>query len=91
MGMHVLKVYYVPHLDRLALVGRPEGRPPVPGGSIDLPREIRGPGWVPIFDVQQIPFADGLRTAVILEYHVVEGAPLMEFSDLEGKTLETRS
>ncbi|MEZ4240249.1 MAG: hypothetical protein R3F59_29660 [Myxococcota bacterium] len=88
--MFVQKVYYQPVADRLVLAGTTEGRAPVPGGSIDLPRELKGPGWVPIADVQTVPFADGLRTCVVLAYQVVEGAPLMEFSWLEGRILDTR-
>ena len=91
MAFHVDKVYFVPHRDLLVLSGRQDGAPPVPRGSIDLPREIKGPGWVPILDVQAVPFAGGdARPCVILEYSVLESAPLMEFSDLEGLTLEVR-
>ena len=91
MAFHVLKVYYVPHRDLLVLTGRVEGSAPAPGGSVDLPREVQGPGWVPILDVQVVPFADGtMKPAIVLSYEVVEGAPLMEFSSLEGLTLDTR-
>lgn len=89
-GLHVHKVYYVPHRDLVVLAGDPLGGTPGPGYAIDLPKEIRGPGWVPIADVQVVPFADGYRTCVILDYQVVEGAPLMEFSDLEGRVLDLR-
>lgn len=91
MAFHVEKVFFVPHQDLLVLAGRVESVAPVPRGSIDLPREIQGPGWVPIFDVQTVPFADGKEMpCVVLQYAVIEGAPLMEFSDLEGLTLEVR-
>jgi len=91
MAFFVDRVYYVPHRDLLVLAGRPDPSVPVPGGSIDLPRELKGPGWVPIADVQTIAFADGKdRTCVIVEYQHVETAPLMEFSDLESKPLPLR-
>ena len=89
-SLSVQKVYYVPHRDLLVLSGRIEGRAPQPGWSIDLPVAVRGPGWVPIADVQVVDFADGARTCVILDYQVLESAPLMEFSDLEGATLDFR-
>lgn len=91
MAFLVDKVYYLPHRDLLVIAGRPDPAAPVPGGSIDLPREIRGPGWVPILDVQTVPFADGVaRLCAILDYEVVAAAPFMEFSDLEGLPLEIR-
>ena len=89
-SLSVTRVYYVAHRDLLVLAGELQGRAPLPGWSIDLPRAIRGPGWVPIADVQVVPFADGERTCVILDYQVLESAPLMEFSDLEGTTLDYR-
>lgn len=91
MAFHVDKVYFVPHRDLLVLSGRIEGTAPIAGGGIDLPREIQGPGWVPILEVQAVPFANNeAKPCVILEYAVLETAPLMEFSDLEGLTLEVR-
>lgn len=91
MGFHVDKVYFVPHRDLLVLAGRVEGQMPVGEGSIDLPREIKGPGWVPILAFQSVPFAgDVTKPCVVLHYAVLESAPLMEFSDLEGLTLDVR-
>jgi hypothetical protein len=89
-SIQVDKVYYVPHRDLVVLAGQLLGRVPAPGWSIDLPRSLRGPGWVPIADVQKVPFADGDRTCIVLHYSVLEGAPLMEFSDLEGAVLDYR-
>ena len=90
-AFRVDKVYFVPHRDLLVLAGTPESVLPRPEWSIDLPREIKGPGWVPIHDVQMVPFADGTeKLCVVLEYAVVEGAPLMEFGDLEGLALELK-
>ena len=87
----VHKVYYAGHLDKLVLAGRAESGLPRPGWAIDLPREVKGPGWVPIHDVQTIAFNDGTsRLCVVLEYEVVTGAPLMEFSSLEGLSLDVR-
>lgn len=89
-SIEVDKVYYVPHQDLVVLAGRLLGRPPAAGWSIDLPVALKGPGWVPITDVQKIPFADRERTCIVLQYAVFEGAPLMEFSDLEGAVLDYR-
>jgi hypothetical protein len=89
-AFRVEKAYLVPHRDLIVLAGTPESGLPVPGGAIELPREIKGPGWVPIHAVQRVPFADRERLCVILEYAVVEGAPLMEFTDLEGLPLSLR-
>ncbi|MEN0064087.1 MAG: hypothetical protein AAGA48_18180 [Myxococcota bacterium] len=91
MAFFVQRVYYVPHRDLLVLAGRPDPTVPVAGGAIDLPEDLKGPGWVPIADVQTIAFADGAeRTCVIVDYTHLEQAPLMEFSDLEGKPLSLR-
>jgi hypothetical protein len=87
-SLQVDKVYYVPHRDLVVLAGQLLGREPAAGWSIDLPRALRGPGWVPIADVQKVAFADGERTCIVLQYAVLEGAPLMEFSDLEGAVLD---
>jgi hypothetical protein len=85
------KVFYVPGQDLVALVGAMESGFVRPGFMIGLPPELRGPGWVPIRDVQTVPFRDGrTRLAVLLDYEVLTGAPLMEFSDLEGKPLDVR-
>ena len=85
------KVYYVPGQDLVALIGSMESGFVRPGFMIGLPPEVRGPGWVPVHDVQTVPFRDGrIRLAVLLEYEMLTGAPLMEFSDLEGKPLDVR-
>lgn len=84
------KVYYVPHRDLVVLAGELIGRIPSPGWFIDLPKGISGPGWVPITDVQRVPFGDQEKTCIILDYDVFASAPLMEFKDLEGTTLDYR-
>lgn len=90
-AFHVQKVYYVTRHDAIALIGRIESGKVEGGMAIDLPRSVQGPGWVPISGVQRVAFADGLdRLAVLLDYDVVTGAPLMEFSALEGLTLDVR-
>ncbi len=89
-AFHVEKTYLVPHRDLIVLAGSPVSGLPVPGGAVELPREVKGPGWVPIFDVQKVQFADRERLCIVLQHAVVEGAPLMEFSDLEGLPLQLR-
>lgn len=89
-AFQVLKTYLVPHRDLIVLSGTPVSGMPVPGGAVELPREVKGPGWVPILDVQKIRFGDEDRWCLVLEHAVVEGAPLMEFGDLEGLPLQIR-
>ncbi len=90
-AFRVVKAYYVAHKDVIVLAGVAESGMPKRGWAIDLPREVKGPGWVPIADVQMIPFQDGTqKLCVILDYEVVVGAPLMEFSSLEGLALDVR-
>jgi hypothetical protein len=87
----VKKVYYIAHRDLIVLSGALESGVVRPGDAIDLPREIKGPGWVPIHDVQQIPFLDGrTELGIVLLWDTVTGAPLMEFSALEGLALQIR-
>jgi hypothetical protein len=87
----VKKVFYVAGEDLIALAGGMESGFVKPGMSIDLPREVKGPGWVPIHDTQSVPFRDGKTLlCILLLYDVVVGAPLMEFTDLEGLALEIR-
>jgi hypothetical protein len=90
-GFQCDKVYYMAHRDLLVLAGRPVSGQPRAGWSVDLPREIKGPGWVPVHDVQTIPFKDGTeKFCLVLAYEVLTSAPLMEFSDLEGRVLDLR-
>ena len=90
-AFRVDKVYYVPVRDQVVLTGAMESGRVRPGDAIDLPRELKGPGWVPIHDVQQIPFRDGrTRLGVILLWDTLSAAPLMEFKDLEGLALDVR-
>lgn len=89
-AFHVDKAYLVPHHDLIVLAGTPVSGLPVPGGSVELPREVKGPGWVPIHDVQRVRFGDRDKLCIVLLYQVVEGAPLMEFTDLEGLPLQLR-
>lgn len=90
-AFRVHKAYYVSHQDCVALAGRIESGKVAAGMRIDLPREVKGPGWVPISGVQTVQFADGkARLCVLIDYEVLTGAPLMEFADLEGLALDVR-
>ncbi len=91
-SFRVETVYYVPRQDLLVLAGTYESGTVQAGWAIDLPREINGPGWVPIYDVQRLSFADGShKQCLVLDYEVITGAQLMKFSDLEGVVLEVRA
>jgi hypothetical protein len=85
------KVFYVPHQDLVALAGHLESGFVRPGFWVDLPRERRGPGWVVVTHVQQVPFRDGrARLCLLLPWNAFSDAPLMEFTDLEGIALDLR-
>ncbi len=58
-----------------------------PGMYVDLPREVNGPGPVPILGVEYVQFADGALPAITIAHKHIEDAPLMEFCDLEGRLL----
>jgi hypothetical protein len=91
-AFRVEKTYMVPHRDLIVLAGVIESGTVKPGWSIDLPKEIKGPGWVPIHDVQKVAFQDGKeRLCVILQWELLTGAPLMEFTHLEGLALDVRA
>ena len=90
-AFRVQKVFYLPRQDALVLAGVAESGRVRRGGAIDLPRELKGPGWVPIMDVQKVPFQDGVdRLCVVIDYEVLTGAQLLEFDDLEGLSLDVR-
>ena len=85
------KCYYLARQDVLVLAGGLVSGDVQTGWAIDLPREIKGPGWVPIHDVSSVDFRDGLtKLCVVLLYQVVEGHPFMEFSHLEGLPLQVK-
>ena len=90
-AFRVTKALYMPSRDLIVLAGELDSGKVMAGWRVDLPRDIRGPGWVPIHDVQHVPFADGVtHLCLVLQYEVVTSAPLMEFADLEGLALEVR-
>lgn len=87
----VSRCFYHPVGDHLVLAGRLESGMAAPGMQVDLPRELRGPGWVTVSDVQVVPFRDGTRQlCLILPYASISEHPFMEFGDLEGKALDVR-
>lgn len=90
-SFRVDKVYYLPHRDLVVLAGVAESGHPRVGGGIDLPRQIKGPGWVPISDVQTVQFGEAEKVCVVIDYAVLEAAPMMEFTDLEGLSLDLRA
>jgi hypothetical protein len=80
----------VMHRDLIVLVGRFQGDAATPGWEVDCPEAIKGPGWVPIRDVQTIRLEDVDWPALVLEYESFTSAQLMEFGDLEGRALDLR-
>lgn len=91
-AFRVDKTYYMPNRDLVVLAGAAESGVPQPEQQIDLCKTIGGPGWVPVFDVQHVPFAGGeLKLCLVLQYDVFATVPLMEFSVLEGKSFSLRS
>ncbi len=89
-AFQVDKVYWHPTQDLLVLAGRLEGSWPSTDLQVDLPREIGGPGWVPVLTVQVVDFQDARRTCLILHDSVVAGKPLFEPDHLQGKAVDLR-
>jgi hypothetical protein len=83
----VFKTYFLFKMDALVLTGHLVGEVE-PGMYVDLPREVNGPGPVPILGVEYVQFADGALPAITIAHEHIEDAPLMEFCDLEGRLLE---
>ena len=88
---HVDRIYWQGHLDLIVLAGHLVRGDVLAGDEVELPVSIRGPGWVPIRDVQTVDFADGTaRLCVVIDYGTLESAPFMEFRDVEGLDLSIR-
>lgn len=86
------RAYWLMTRDLLVLTGQILEEPVQPGCAIDLPVSIRGPGLVPIHSVQEVTFADRPpELGVVIEYHHLEAAPLMEPSHLEGRELKVHA
>lgn len=90
MGRYFCKrAYWLMTRDLLVLTGEILEGPVEPGCAIDFPVSIRGPGFVPIHSIQEVTFADRPpELALVIEYHHIEKAPLMEPSHLEGRELK---
>lgn len=85
---HVDKAFFLGRTDQLVLTGAPSLGPVVPGMYVDLPREVEGPGPVPIAAVEVVKFADGREVpALCIDFHHLDAAPGLEFASLEGRVL----
>lgn len=90
-AFHVDHTYYIAARDIFLLAGHTVSGTVKPGMAVDLPKEIRGPGWVPIGGVQTVPFGKGVsKLCLLIDYQFVAAAPFMEFDHLHGKTLDVR-
>jgi hypothetical protein len=86
------RAYWLMTQDLLVLTGQVLAEPVQPGCAIDLPASIRGPGLVPIHSIQEVTFADRPpELGVVIEYHHLEAAPMMEPSHLEGRELKVHA
>jgi len=86
------KTFYLANGDSFVMAGRMVSGTVHEGMAVDLPRELRGPGWVPIAGAQTVPFDDGRALlCLLIDYAIIAGSPFMEFGDLHGKTLDVRS
>jgi len=85
--VQVHKAYWMPRTDALVLTGQLVGQVE-PGMLVDLPREVNGPGPVPIRSVELVEFTTGTMLAITVDHDELEVAPLMEYADLEGRLLE---
>lgn len=85
----VKRSFYLGSRDLVVLTGDVLRHPVQPGMFIDLPRDLRGPGRVPIHSVEFVKFANNVdELAVTFLYHHLATAPLMELSAVEGHVLE---
>ena len=91
-SFHVHKAFYYARRDAVVLAGAfVDQDDVVPGFLVELPAEIKGHGYVPIADITTVQFADDReQMCLVLEYEVFYDSPLLEFSDLEGLTLDVK-
>ena len=83
------RAYWLMTRDLLVLTGKILEGPVDAGQRIDLPKSIRGPGLVPIHSVQEVTFEDrGPELGIVIQWHHLEAAPLMEPSHLEKRELK---
>ena len=92
-GFKVDKAFYYALKDSVVLAGAFVGEDDVvPGFLVELPAEIKGHGYVPISDITTVQFADDReQLCLVLKYEVFYDSPLLEFSDMEGLTLNVKS
>lgn len=87
----VLKAFYLPDRDLLVFTGSVIEGGLVGGMWIDLPRALRGPGWVEVHSVESVQFADGREDlAITVQYGAIESTPLFEPSLCEGRVLSLK-
>ena len=75
-SFHCDNAYWVMHQDLVVLSGYLLSGKVLPGWAVDLPREIKGPGWVPIRDVQMVDFAGKRKLCIVLDYDVLGHDPV---------------
>lgn len=91
-AFHVDKAFYYARKDSVVLAGAfVDSDDVVPGFLVELPAEVKGHGYVPIADITTVQFADDrAQLCLVLAYEVFYDSPLLEFSDLEGLTLNVK-
>ncbi len=91
-AFQVDRAFYHARRDAVVLAGAFVGVDDVaPGSLVELPADIRGHGFVPIAEITTVQFADAReQMCLVLRYEVFYDSPLLEFSDLEGRTLAVR-
>ena len=91
-GFRVDKAFYYARKDSVVLAGDfVDEDDVVPGFLVELPAEVKGHGYVPISDITTVQFADDReQLCLVLAYEVFTDSPLLEFSDLEGLTLNVK-
>ena len=82
--------YFHPGYDLVVLTGSVAQAPVRAGMHVDLPREVNGPGWVPIASLEYVQFPTGPKLALTIPFSAIGGTNL-EPSVLEGRELEVRA
>jgi len=85
---YVKRCYWVTKRDWIVMTGVVKNGPIFPGMYINLPRELHGPGPVPIGTMEEVELLTGTEFAITFEYRHLESAPLFEPSWVEGRWLD---
>jgi len=89
-AFRVKAAYYMSARDIVVMTGVIESEPVDPGRFIDLPKEIGGPGWVQISNMERVQFTTHMEIAVCFPIRALDKAPLFDVSQVEGHILDVK-